>query len=1395
MKKISHFSILVIVLFSLGLTSCENFFSGNNFLEELNDSLFYNNLPEFSVSVTNLNPEWGTITTGSGDHKVRVTDKIVLNFEVNEGYYFDKWQVVNKNNRNEVIADCIEFEYPQNKSANAVAKISQQNENMMIVPVCCECLIVESFYPDQTDLIYPKNSSISISFNYDIPTDLPENDVSQISIKITGIPNALEYFNTPVIIDNKIIISSKADKKIPVSAGEVKVVTVSIPETFVCNVDGEYLSLGKAFIFSYSIDSSTSTKANVVIANGEDKNAYFAADEIVATGVPGMYNIEQVIKLSYRPTADYKFVGFNSSDEQSVIIGEVTYDSFTGCYTANATVLNAKRDENGTVVNVVINPVVEKVYKLSVKVEGKNGKSTPVIETSYYNGESFNVTFNAETDFGFTGWKYSLNGKEFTPSDKEIVSVKDISTDTYYSEIELKVEKEPEENQQLVITPVTVKRPSIVSATPLYDTEGVYRDRRITIMFDAALSEESLYYSKYELIALGVWDAKKDNVAEGYTLLDTAGNKKYFGYQKTDDDDSIVWKAITITKRTNTNENLLKYYRGPEFDTNDTSVLRISANSDVKKMPPVATDILVKVNTNLGITVTFANGKKDFVPLSNTYSWNYFTNSLYDNVKPEISELALYTVKSGNKKFKDEIDKNKVLFSYHKEKDPSITDFTCDDFKNDVKKSENIAAYNLSEGKVWIQAKVTDGGSGPKSLSATITKVTGNDFYPEKQDTKIDNVSYTAKLSITGSVALTYCDDEYNGEFFDVSSLDPGLYKMTFTAYDKNDQDSEIKEAYFIYDKAGPILLPLENITNLRTKVEDESVSWSQNPTGDGAEDFDHIEVECWDGENQIDVTKIQSSKDTKQLSFTGLTEKKPYEYRFYSVDYAGNRSSNYTTYTDKTHSVVQPGSVTNTRTSAEEETLTWTNPGVEADYLIIDRCLDGKVEYTFTQNADDKEITKKFENLTNQKKYEYRFYTVDYAGNKSTDYYTYKDNTGPTSLTSNCTGSRIKATEETVNWTNPTGNDVDHIEIDCYYNDNTTKKTTFVQSPANKVTTNKFTGLTNQTKYTYRFYSVDYSGNRSSTYSTYVDNIGAAKPVNIITGSLNGGIRLIFDAPNDDEFDHFYIPEATSENVTGKHGTAKVMGKTNGTSYECSVYAVDFAGNKSEPVTVTEKAGIKPVYCCYLNEHQDIYFTESLREGDLNLVGIVIANGHYSDSWITGETVRIMDLKLHNSTPPTVVYDHNKDSVPSEIDSERNDGFRVYKNVKAYNYFDRCPRYKYLYEKVNNYDKNPIIWYLPSLNEMLELNSYEGSGFSGWNQRNPINNLLSKIPESIPHMVQIPRSGEFATSTLWNNRGTPSGYTVYWLNSDYWAGYTLSGNEGISYADYLLMAQINPAY
>lgn len=847
----------------------------------------------------------------------------------------------------------------------------------------------------------------------------------------------------------------------------------------------------------------------------------------------------------------------------------------------------------------------------TVRFSTEGGKISPSGDYSVKPGDKIQLIFNPESDKCFINWEVFAGDT--------LLSVEELSNYIHFDnldEIETSIQI-LKKADNLKIQAKTVTRPNIVSATPLYDDEGAYRDRRITIMFDQYLDRDSIYFSKEELIEAGVWDSAANCVKSGYTLLDKNGDKKYFGYQNTGDDNSIVWKVATITKRTDKSANLLKCYECPEFDMYDTSVLRILSKTEVLQMPPVNADILVNIKTNFGVQEKSVTGAKKLVSLNSAYAWSYLTNSEYDNKAPIITELILYTVNPGDEDYTT-IQNNEKL--YLRDNDNKVNSI---DIKTLIEKKpaeeNNYLKYNLSQGKMWIKAQVNDIGSGVKSLKGEITKV-DTDLYPCNEEKKIPYVAYTAKLNAVGPNSFVHSTDD-NGEFFDVSGLqEDGLYRLTFTATDNNEKDCT-EETYFFIDNKAPTLKT--NITECRKEAGKTTLSYALN------------EPDYWKAE--IYTQKLPENTNTLQTWEVNTAE-----------------------------TVLRPSNYKSGEAFGNEVT------GLESNKLEAGN------------------------------KYQHKVVLIDYSGNKS-----------------------------------------DPIDVD-------------------------------------------------------IDNTPPNIPV-VYVGGMNEGLRISTDCSYDKDIDYVEISGTDSiklESVREKGVyAAKFTNKTNGVNYSYSVQTTDYAGNKSPITTVSGMPGIKVGYYCYLINDKDIIFSQNILNGGKNLVGIVIANGHYSDSWITGETVRIMDLKLHNSTPPTVVYDHNKGSVPSAIDDEENDGFRVYKNVKANNYFDRCPRYKYLYEEVNNFDKNPIIWYLPSLNEMLELNSYSGNGFSGWYQRNRINTSLSNIPETIPHMNEIPRSSEFATSTLWNNKGTPSGYTVYWLNSAYWAGYTLSGNEGISYADYLLMAQINPAY
>lgn len=415
----------------------------------------------------------------------------------------------------------------------------------------------------------------------------------------------------------------------------------------------------------------------------------------------------------------------------------------------------------------------------SIRFSDLGGKISPTGNQTVKVTDEINVIFSVDDEKYFLNWQVYI--------DNELLSEEEAATYIQFenvenSETKLKVLKQAE---NIKIQANTIKRPRIVSTTPIYNSEGSYRDHSITIMFDKKLSEDSIHFSKEELIEAGIWDAGSDSVKDGYKLLKNSNNK-CFGYQKVDDDNSIVWKNIEITKRIDLDENLLKYFKEPEIDQNDNSVIRIAAKNGMDEMPPVNTDILVNVKSDFGVKVKLDSGKEKLISIGSSYSWSYLTNSRYDNVPPKFLSIEIHK----------DTESGTLLYKYDaNQTEPIVKNFTTDIESTPTK----IKDYNLDQGKMWIKASVEDSGSGPKALTATVTKVS-NKYYPCNEDTLIENKFYTANLNVSGVQADVATGENSNGEVFDVTGLAEGVYRLRFTATDKNDVPS-YQDAYFIYEK------------------------------------------------------------------------------------------------------------------------------------------------------------------------------------------------------------------------------------------------------------------------------------------------------------------------------------------------------------------------------------------------------------------------------------------------------------------------------------------------------------------------------------------------------------------------------------------------------------------
>ncbi len=536
---------------------------------------------------------------------------------------------------------------------------------------------------------------------------------------------------------------------------------------------------------------------------------------------------------------------------------------------------------------------------------------------------------------------------------------------------------------------------------------------------------------------------------------------------------------------------MLSCYEAPYFDATDKSVLRIDTKQG-KEAPPGATEIIVTIDSQIACKL-----ENSLVNLSGDYEWAYYTNGRIDNDAPEF-------ITSGTDNFT-------VLFASKDQDEDVSTKKLLSEFEN-IDDSEYVA-NNLTSNTIWVKGGFSDAGSGPNSLKWSLYKV--NDRHYPAAETKIEDGQIN-DLEITGqnaavktkSIGKGKDDDEGTAVLLPLKDEDEGLYRIDFTCYDKNEKSSAPTSYYFVHDMVSK----KQNVTNLgntRNSADKETVKWKNHTDWD----FDHVIVERWLENERMET--FEKTKDAVSQNFgededKKLENQKRYEYRFYNVDIFGNKSPEYTAWSDKTGPSTYASSMSGSRKTYDRETVKWnSNPsGSDVSHVVIrqyDKTSGKLTGKTFTQNSSSTK-TYEFTGLANQHKYEYRFYSVDYAGNESSSYSSYYDNTAPSLLSGTYTGVRHGIVDVYLN--TPSNEDFDHVEYST--SSNSGFKTVDFNDKTNVLGTSKhlkktFRNAKSGTKYGYYLRTVDYAGNASGT--TYVTETGGVTAGDFCYYTSNDGL------------------------------------------------------------------------------------------------------------------------------------------------------------------------------------------------------------------------------------------------------------------------------------------------
>lgn len=377
--------------------------------------------------------------------------------------------------------------------------------------------------------------------------------------------------------------------------------------------------------------------------------------------------------------------------------------------------------------------------------------------------DTIQIQFEPQIGYFFTGWTVEPEDSvTFEDATKSRTTVNIVSAET-----------------PIVITANTGSRPDIVSASPIDEQGGVYRDRTIVVKFNQEMDQNSIYWTYSELKEKGIDSKNAFKVNSSKSDKDAL----YYAYWDGKNNSSIKYKNIEIKKYLDKSVNLLEYYGIPKFDEGNTQILRIPTKLE-NSAPPSVTDILVIIKKEV-----YCKINKTEVSLSKDYEWTYFTNGSTDKDPPKFmtdgdNEFSLWcTGVSGTNRFKLPGDQNTLS---------EITD--KDTFQKNFSKDK----------KLYVKGCFEDSGSGPGSLSWKISKVYSK-LYGGSSDVVKQGMVNFMLAGTTANFNGKKDGAEYQGTEIDLSSLEgEGLYKIDFIAKDNNDKESEPKSFYFFHDSVKP---------------------------------------------------------------------------------------------------------------------------------------------------------------------------------------------------------------------------------------------------------------------------------------------------------------------------------------------------------------------------------------------------------------------------------------------------------------------------------------------------------------------------------------------------------------------------------------------------------------
>ena len=561
--------------------------------------------------------------------------------------------------------------------AQAKITVLKYTDNIIsIKPIIIQNLAVTAFNNSDVEKTYYRDSNIELTFNH----SLLESSKDKLKIKIQGVEDSkvADYFETAVLAENKLTISAKKTKLIPLLSDETNTITLILPASdFIYEAqttDGKKYNVGLTsdLTYTYKISSETREKTKIKVQLYVDKNDENKDNETETVGTLKVnntgylgdfdysYSIGNTVSITYglgtEEAANWKFKQWELSHTYTDAVGQpqtekivvnnvqkfdylnLSVSSGGASGTAGLTIII-----NGTVDgSITVQPILEYIADVKIVIDGSHGKFTPEKgEKNYKLGQTYHIEYEPDSDFEFIRWRVMNANDEFSK-----IELSETELNQYIKSDDLSKEKADltfitVPDIKLELNPLIVERPQTISVSPQRNSGGVYRDTSIQVMFDYDMDESSIYYTEEEVNSFiyemdlpckSIEDLSKMDFPLDFDCVlyyeNADGIKKYYGYQK---GGQRYFKNITIVNKAN-KSNIIDRFSYPIFQNASTLSIPVNRNR------PLAAGVNVMVTLDKGFF--YKLNDKD-IAMSTSEKWVYLVNGKTDTEIPEVKDFVL----------------------------------------------------------------------------------------------------------------------------------------------------------------------------------------------------------------------------------------------------------------------------------------------------------------------------------------------------------------------------------------------------------------------------------------------------------------------------------------------------------------------------------------------------------------------------------------------------------------------------------------------------------------------------------------------------------------------------------------------------------------------------------